>query len=309
MSGTNPSQVLPPGLASGRFQGQRVRPGPWRPTSGKSPAGHGTSAPLDAPAPGTPCSPGSPKPATLPHRLREPLNATQTPVPLERGGPGRLRREPPVSFDTIPGEDGAGFLKLGASTHTHFPRPWLERKSARVCGRRKAASQVQFPGHLEGWAGGEAVTSTARAARNASLSRGRGLSGAWAGRGRALERRPLCVVSYRRVPAACALTRAFRGCRNLGPQEERTEARREDAFLVFPLSQRSARLALPEPVRQAGGPGDAPVEQGGLANRRPRSPVPGSLTRRLLCSRGPWVRVAGLGVRRRPRKGLHNKYF
>lgn len=129
--------------------------------------------------------------------------------------------------------------------------------------------------------------------------------GAWAGRGRALERRPLCVVSYRRVPAACALTRAFRGCRNLGPQEERTEARREDAFLVFPLSQRSARLALPEP----GGPGDAPVEQGGLANRRPRSPVPGSLTRRLLCSRGPWVRVAGLGVRRRPRKGLHNKYF
>ena len=80
------------------------------------------------------------------------------------GVPSQLRTEPAVLVSTIQVEDGAGLLQTRLSSHTHPAGPWLERKSARDCGRRKVGSQVQLPGYLEvGKGRGASVTQAARA--------------------------------------------------------------------------------------------------------------------------------------------------
>lgn len=62
----------------------------------------------------------------------------------ERRAPGQFRRDPTVPVKAIPVEDGSRFLSRTPVSHTHPAGPKLERKSARYCGRGKAASEHLF---------------------------------------------------------------------------------------------------------------------------------------------------------------------
>lgn len=154
-----------------------------------------------------------------------------------RGIPGQLRTEPAGLVSTIQVEDGAGLLQTRLSSHTHPAGPGLERKSARDCGRRKAASQVQLPGYLE--AGGKkrrcSDASSARRGEKACRPLGRGL-------GRpAFSRSVLSPVfnscARTRVGGACGSRLSLQRKRDPGPQVEAGRIGREDALLSFPLAQ------------------------------------------------------------------------